>query len=287
MALVKIDDYYPDYGDTSGNDDIKNFDVYSDGGDKIGSVDNVLVDETEGRFRYLIVDTGFWVFGKKVLLPIGRARFDYDERRVYALGLTKEQAEQLPELTDDLKIDNDYEEQVRGVYRPASSTTRGTSDVAAYTNYQPSAEETYSYDREPHMYGMNEQNHQSLKLYEERLVASKQRQKAGEVSVGKHTETQTVTASVPVEKERVVIERTSPTTSSVANPNEATFREGQVARVEVYEETPSIHKEAFVREEVKVRKEVDHDTVQAEETVRREELDVNAPNTNVVNQRRS
>lgn len=287
MALVKIDDYYPNYRDTFGNDDIKNFGVYADDGDKIGSVDNVLVDETEGRFRYLIVDTGFWVFGKRVLLPIGRARFDYDDHRVYALGLTKEQAENLPEFTDDLRIDSGYEEQVRGVYRPMSSTTGGTYDSATYANYQPNANETYNYEREPYMYGMNEQNHQNLKLYEERLVANKRRQKAGEVSIGKHTETETVTASVPVEKERVVIERTSPTTSSVANPNEATFREGQVARVEVYEETPDIRKEAFVREEVNVRKEVDRDTVQAQETVRREELDVNAPDNNVINQRRS
>jgi len=43
----------------------------------------------------------------------------------------------------------------------------------------------------------------------------------------------------------------------------------------VYEETPDIHKEAFVREEVRVRKVVEHDTVEAQETIRREELDVN------------
>jgi hypothetical protein len=120
MVLYKLEDFDTNYQDTFGGDDIKGFDVYSSiDDDKIGSVKNIMVDE-EGNFRYLVVDTGFWVFGKKVLLPVGRSRIDYDDRRVYAVGLTKEQAEALPEFGDDLKVDYDYEEQVRGVYRGSS-----------------------------------------------------------------------------------------------------------------------------------------------------------------------
>lgn len=52
------------------------------------------------------------------------------------------------------------------------------------------------------------------------------------------------------------------------------FNEGEVSRVDVYEETADIQKQAFVREEVKVRKEVEQDVVSAKETIRREELDV-------------
>jgi uncharacterized protein (TIGR02271 family) len=126
------------------------------------------------------------------------------------------------------------------------------------------------------LYGLNDQNHQTLRLYQERLIANKTRVKTGEVTVGKHIETETARVSVPVEKERVVIERVTPTDAGTAvAPGEADFREGEVARVEIYEETPDIHKEAFVREEVRVKKVVDHETVDAEETIRREELDVN------------
>ena len=55
---------------------------------------------------------------------------------------------------------------------------------------------------------------------------------------------------------------------------EASFTEGEVARMDVYEELPEFHKEAFVREEVRVSKVVDHETATAQETIRREELDV-------------
>ena len=130
-------------------------------------------------------------------------------------------------------------------------------------------------DRDPALYGLKDDIHQNLWLYEERLIAGKNRAKTGEVTVGKHVETETTKVSVPIEKERVVIERTTPTGDGTAvTPSDSTFKEGEVARMEVYEETPDIRKEAFVREEVSVRKQVDQQTVNAEESLRREELDV-------------
>ena len=117
---------------------------------------------------------------------------------------------------------------------------------------------------------------ESLKLYEERLVVDKDRHKAGEVAIGKHVETETAEVAVPVEKERIVVERRDATGNTVVNPGSVDFREGEVARVDLYEETASIDKQAFVREEVNVRKEVERDTVQASETIRREELDIDA-----------
>ncbi len=56
-----------------------------------------------------------------------------------------------------------------------------------------------------------------------------------------------------------------------------------MARMEVYEETADIHKQAFLREEVRVSKEVDRETVEASDTIRREELDVNTEEHPVVN----
>ena len=71
MALHKIKDFDPDYRDHFDGQDVKDLDLYS-GDERIGSVNDVLVDE-EGHFRYLIISTGAWIFGKKVMLPIGRA----------------------------------------------------------------------------------------------------------------------------------------------------------------------------------------------------------------------
>jgi len=324
MPLFKIADFNPNYKQEAfDGEDVKGIDVYAGGNnEKIGTIYDVLVDQT-GQFRYFVIDTGFWIFGKKVLLPVARCRVDVNGQRLYATGLTnKHQAEQLPEYNDSMTVDYDYEERVRHIYRTpsvesslpleASLPVEASRSVEAPTqsvqprpvSHQPRPaqpqprpaqprpaqprpaahdRQSYTYAHEPSLYQMSDQDHQKLRLYEERLVTSKSRRKAGEVTVGKHVETETATASVPVEKERVVIERTTPDKSRTSVvPGDVDFREGEVAHMEVYEEDADIRKQAFVREEVNVRKEVKRDTVDTTETLRREELDVNAQGRPVV-----
>jgi uncharacterized protein (TIGR02271 family) len=310
MPLQKLKDYDPDYRSSFDGNDIIGMNVYTDRTEeKIGTVSDVLVDD-QGRFRYFVVDLGFWIFGKKVLLPIGKSRIDYTKQCIYARGLTKEQAENLPEYNERMTNDFDYEERVRKVYRsspaveasaPIESSAPLESSAALEsssmrrdtTPMQPTSaatsfnRDTYNYQQEPSLFEMNEQDHQTLRLYEERLIANKNRVKSGEVTVGKHVETETAHVAIPVEKERVVIERVTPTDAgtSVA-PGERPFQEGEVARMEIYEERPDVRKEAVVREEVKVRKEVERDTVDVQETVRREELDIDTDGNPIVDRSR-
>jgi uncharacterized protein (TIGR02271 family) len=115
---------------------------------------------------------------------------------------------------------------------------------------------------------------EKIKLYEERLVVDKEREKTGEVRVGKRVETETASVSVPVEKEYIVIEHTDPVNETAIDPSQVDFGGGEVARFDVYEESAEIEKQAFVREEVTIRKEVTHENVEARETIRHEELDI-------------
>jgi uncharacterized protein (TIGR02271 family) len=296
MPLFKIEDFNPNYRqDAFDGEDVKGLDVYAGkSAEKIGTIHDVLVDDA-GRFRYFVIDTGFWVFGKKVLLPVGRCNVDPQARRIYAVGLaSKEQAEKLPEYDESMTVDYDYEERVRHVYRTptressvpveAPRVIRTTASNKAHR--VPHDHKSYTYEQEPSLYQMNEQDHQKLRLYEERLIANKSRRQTGEVAIGKRVETETARVSVPVEKERVVIERRTPENAGTAvTPREVDFREGEVAHMRVYEETAEIGKQAFVREEVTVRKEVERDTVDATEILRREELDVDVNGKPVVNRR--
>lgn len=271
MALVTIENFSPNYKEEIfGGEDIKGFDVYSENDEKIGSVYDVLLDEA-GRFRYLVIDMGFWVFGKKVLLPVGLAQMDYEHNRVYAQGMTENEARNLPEYRNNMTIDYNYEEQVRNIYRPVAIRAGRTASQMNQSTYTT---DTYRYDYEPGLYGVEGQEEKTLKLYEERLLTNKERHKAGEVTVGKRVESETAQVSVPIEKERVIIERTRTSDFTEVEPGSVNFEEGEVARMEVYEESADIQKKAFVREEVGVKKEVERDTVDATETLRREELEI-------------
>jgi uncharacterized protein (TIGR02271 family) len=290
MPLHKISDFDTDYHNTIAGKDIKGMSVYAEGThEKIGTVSDALVDE-QGEFRYLIVDLGFWIFGKKVLLPIGRGKIDSKADSVY-VNMTREQAENLPEYKEGMALDFDYEEQVRGVYRPAALGSSAPLDTPASLDATSQAavastapvgrttptynRDTYNYTQDADLYDTSTHEDQTIKLYQERLVANTQRRKSGEVAIGKHVETETAQVSVPIDKERVVVERITPADAGRAvSPDATAFRDDQVTHMEIYEEVADVRKEAFVREEVRVSKVVDQETVQAQETIRREELDI-------------
>jgi uncharacterized protein (TIGR02271 family) len=308
MSLYKIKEFDPEYSKHFDDGDVIGMDLYAEN-NKIGSVDDMMVDEN-GSIRYLLINTGMWIAGKRVLLPIGRARIDYGQKRVYAGTLSKSQVEALPELTEETNVDDDHEERVRGIYRSSTLDFQqqtphtmevgyaGAASYPASTHSEPMLALDAPYidgqteydlqaapampvdtpaptvDRDADMYAIDDRNHPSFKLYQERLIASKTRQKAGEAVISKHVETQTATAAVPIEKEWVVMERMPSTGTTAAAPGEVAFKDGEVSRVEVYEEVPEFHKEAFVREEVKVSKVVQQETATTQEQLRREEIDV-------------
>lgn len=282
MALLKFTDAYPDsrvvFGDEH-SDDFDDYSVYASDDDKVGSVKDALFEDMSGSIRYLIVDTGFWFLGKDVLLPIGLARFDHKKTRVYVDGLTKEQVEELPEYEDGMTIDRDYEDRLNDRYRALGSSRRQfMGREFAYGSEPATSSDRYDYSRDPNLFTMDKDAHEPIRLYQERLIADKDRFKSGEIAISKRVETETEHVSVPVEKERIVIERSQPSSSTpVAGTPD--FKAGEVARMETYAEEANIRKEAFVREEVSVRKEVDREMVNGQETLRREELDVETEGT--------
>lgn len=181
-------------------------------------------------------------------------------------------------------VDYDYEESVRGIYRENATGTSAPVSGQAPVNAQAAyTRDDYTYERDADLYTLNdtENRNQPIRLYEERLVADKDAVKTGDVVVGKRVESETASVSIPVEKERVVIERSAPTTTTAGTTNH-TFKEGEVARVEVYEEKANVRKEAVLSEEVTVRKEREQEMISRQETVRREELDVTADDDSVV-----
>ncbi len=113
-----------------------------------------------------------------------------------------------------------------------------------------------------------------LQLMEEKLQATKTREQAGEVHVGKKVVEHQETMSVPVTEERVVIERTAATGQTAARGEIGARGSEQTIDVPVMKERVNVQKETVVTEEVNVRKESTQHNEQVQGTVRKEELDV-------------
>jgi len=64
----------------------------------------------------LVVDTGPWIFGRKVLLPAGVVeKVDHDDKKVY-VDRTKDQIKDAPEYNSDADVDDDYRTRLGGYY---------------------------------------------------------------------------------------------------------------------------------------------------------------------------
>jgi len=84
-----------------------------DGG--IGKVDDATCDVGQS---FVVVDTGPWIFGKKVMLPAGVVRdIDLDTETVF-VNRTKDQIKNAPEFDEDMYRDPAYRDQRDGYYGP-------------------------------------------------------------------------------------------------------------------------------------------------------------------------
>jgi hypothetical protein len=101
--------------------DLTGFSVEAiDGG--IGKVDEATYD-AGGSF--IVVDTGPWIFGKKVMLPAGVIRdVDLDAQTVF-VNRMKEQIKNAPELDESTYRDETYRNELSGYYGPGGAGYTG------------------------------------------------------------------------------------------------------------------------------------------------------------------
>ena len=81
-----------------------------------GSVGEVAEAASEGGKSYLVVDTGAWLFSKKVVLPAGVVdRVDEDDEKVY-VDRTKDEIKDAPEFDEARYTDAAYHDELGGYY---------------------------------------------------------------------------------------------------------------------------------------------------------------------------
>ena len=103
------------------NTDIVGYKVEAIDGE-IGSIDQASYDV--GR-SWMVVDTGPWIFGKKVLLPAGVIdRVDVDDERVH-VHRTKDEIENAPEFDESRFSDEGYHSEVGTYYGEGGPGYRG------------------------------------------------------------------------------------------------------------------------------------------------------------------
>lgn len=99
--------------------DVRGFEVEATDG-HIGKVDEATYEDESSC---LVVDTGFWIFGKKRMIPAGVVqRVDADEKKVY-VAMTKDQIKSAPDYDAERhqKDEQAYHKDVGEYYEPHAS----------------------------------------------------------------------------------------------------------------------------------------------------------------------
>jgi hypothetical protein len=118
MSIVEMWNYTIE---TPPNIDLTGFKVEAMDGD-IGKVDEA-TNEVGGSF--VIVDTGPWIFGKKVMIPAGVVRdIDPDAETIF-VNRTKDEIKDAPKFDEETYRDQKYRDELGGYYNRGEMRSGG------------------------------------------------------------------------------------------------------------------------------------------------------------------
>jgi hypothetical protein len=86
----------------------------SDG--RLGTVSDLLFEDVGWAIRWLVVDTGTWLSGRKVLLPLSALGQPDAARRHFPVTLTMQQVKDSPDIDTDQPVSRQIETSVFGHY---------------------------------------------------------------------------------------------------------------------------------------------------------------------------
>jgi len=248
-------------------------------GDKIGKVDEIYLDEQTGKPEWLAVNTG--LFGSNLsFIPLAQATTEGDSVRV---PYEKSQVKDAPNAQADGQLSQEEEARLYRHYGLDYGEQRSDSGLPEGGRFQDSSH-THS-DRSadptpqdsPGVVGNDvsgpETDTAMTRSEEEVRVGTTQRE-AGRARLRKWVETETVTQTVPVQREEVRVEREPITDANVGSAMDGPAISEEEHEVVLHEETPVVQKEAVPKERVRLDTETVTEERQVSEEVRSEQIEV-------------
>jgi uncharacterized protein (TIGR02271 family) len=231
--------------------------VFGAGGTKIGSIGQVYTDDQTSRPEWVTVKTG--MFGAaESFVPLARARVSGTDLLV---PFAKETIKDAPKVADsDGHLTQEEEAELYRYYGLDYSRSVSDSGLAGSAGHDTSGPTT----------------DEAMTRSEERVNVGTRSEETGRVRLRKYVVTENVTQTVPVRKEKAVLER-----EPVAEENLDQAMAGPAISEEEHEvtlraERPVVEKEAVPVERVRLgtEKRTQHEIVGGE--VRKEQIEVDA-----------
>ena len=231
-------------------------DVYDSAGDKIGSIDQIYLDDKSGQPEWLTVSTG-WFGTSTQFVPIaGSSRHDEGLKVPY----TTDHVKDAPAVDADQHLDADEERRLYVHY----GFDHDTDDHEVAYGGRERADEGYEYA------DTRSTGDANVTLSEEQLAVDKVQREAGAVRLRKYVVTEDVNVTVPVKKQVARIVRTDATGTTPG-----AIADGDVVEeVTLKEEEVVVDKNVVAKENVGIETETVTEQREVSDTVRKEQVEI-------------
>jgi uncharacterized protein (TIGR02271 family) len=234
--------------------------VIDNDGDKIGSIGQIFLDDESGRPEWVTVKTGLFGGGES-FVPLRDAEVAGDDLRV---PYDKATVKDAPRISDsDGHLSEDEEATLYRYYG-----TEGADYDTTYAHDVDSTSRGVGHDTS------GPETDSAMTRSEEQVRVGTETRETGRARLRKYVVTENVTQTVPVSREEVRLER-EPITD--ANRDEA-LSGGDITEEEhevvLTEERPVVQKETVPVERVRLDKDTVTDQHEVDETVRKEEIEL-------------
>ncbi len=239
--------------------------VVGQDGSKIGSIGQVYLNDRTSQPEWVTTATG--LFGtSESFVPLSEARIEGND---VVVPYAKDKVKDAPRVDTDGHIDEQQEAELYRYYGLQYGDTDAVTDRVTDTGRADvSGVGTVGHDTS------GPTTDSAMTRSEERLNVGMQQHEAGRVRLRKWVETENVTTTVPVTKERAVVEREPITDRNVDKALEGPAISDDEHEVVLHEERPVVSKSTEPVERVRVDKEVvtEQETVSGD--VRKEQIEV-------------
>jgi uncharacterized protein (TIGR02271 family) len=247
-------------------------------GDKIGSVEEIYVDDQTGKPEWLAIRTG--LFGtRQSLVPVEGAR---DEGGDILVAYAKQQVQDSPNVDPDGEISQEEEQRLYGHYgldygesRSDSGLPEGgmagenvdrTRDVGVTTGRGPVGEDVTGPETD-----------EAMTRSEEELRVGTTRREAGRARLRKYIVSEPVEETVSTQREEARLEREPITDANIGQATSGPELSEQEHEVTLSSEEPVVEKRVVPKERVRLDKDVVSEQQSVSDEVRKEAIESDVP----------
>jgi uncharacterized protein (TIGR02271 family) len=233
--------------------------AYSADGDKIGKVGQLFLDDETGRPEFVTVNTG--LFGThETFIPVSDAALSGDR---LTLPFTKDKVKDAPHVAaDGGHLDRDEEQRLYEYYAMGYTSTTSDTDLDATTGRGPVGHDTSGPTTD-----------EAMTRSEEHVRVGTRSEEAGRVRLRKYVTTEQETHTVPVRRERAVLETEPITDANLDAATSGPDLSEEEHEVVLTEERAVVEKTVRPVERVRVGKETTTEEQTVSENVRKERIE--------------